>query len=661
MTRLSELRDLVRRAKQAYYFGGVPIMTDPAYDVIEAELAKLSPLGWDDPALAVGAPIPPDSMLKPVKHKRPMGSLGKCNTEQEARDWYKKYGAITKYGRGHKIHASLKGDGSSAAAYYTNGVMDLAASRGGGTVGEDITASAMRYKGLPAYIEVDGKPFNGSIRFETILTKADWKIVGGKNPRNQGSGMMGREDGFQAEYLTAFAIDLVDEDRKFKTETEKFSQLKEMGATVILNQTFDSIDEVVKWFGEMMEARGGINNTGSIPYWIDGIVLRIDDIEAQEAFGESSGKPRAQIAWKPEVEGFETVLRSYEITMGHTGQLVPNARFDPVEIGGSTVSQALMNNFDEIKKLDIAIGDTIVVIKAGEIIPKIIRVAERPKNRVPIEDPTVCPVCGGKAGRETLTDGRKGARTICLNEECPSKTVDCRLKNWIKKTDVLGIGDAVRDAIVEQLGVTTIDGLYGMKAADLATIEFEAGSVLGEKNAQKIVDELKTKSHMGLELLFGSLGIKHLGRRRVQLIREACPGEFDTLGDWTNPTKLQKFAAKAHIPSIAKEIISGIQENKTLIKTLLDKGYITLVKEEKRKMDKGNLTGKVVCFTGVRPKADETEKFTSMGGVVKSGVSKNLTHLVAKDPKSTSGKARDALDLGVDVISYEEFQAWLQN
>jgi DNA ligase (NAD+) len=247
----------------------------------------------------------------------------------------------------------------------------------------------VKFKGLPSHIE-DG--FEGSVRFEAILTKEDWAITGGKNPRNQGSGIIGRKDGTESEYITAYAFDIVGqnlvtgESMEFATETEKSLFLQSIGVNPMPWDTVDSADEAVAYYNRMMEARGEGNN-GQLPFWIDGIVIKIDDLAVQEELGLSpSGKyHKGQVAWKPDEEGATTVLRSIVLTGGHTGNIIPNARFDPVEVGGTTVQRAILNNWEEIERLGVAVGDTIFVVKANEIIPKTRRVVERVYE---------CPECG---------------------------------------------------------------------------------------------------------------------------------------------------------------------------------------------------------------------------------------------------------------------------
>jgi DNA ligase (NAD+) len=373
MDRIAQLQNLILRAKQAYYHGNKPLMEDIEYDALEDELRGLDP---ENSVLHMtGCPLPSDGILEKATHRIHMGSQDKVNTEEEFRKWY------AKNAQGQKLHVSLKGDGASAAAYYDSDEFVMGISRGDGIIGEDITANIAKFKGLPLRVS----NFGGSIRFEAILTKADWAITGGKNPRNQGSGIIGRKDGTESEHITVYAFDVASH-TTFATETEKSLFLQSIGVNPMPWKTVDSADEAVEYYNFMMEARGE-GNSGGLPFWIDGIVIKIDDLAVQEELGLSpSGKyHKGQVAWKPDEEGATTILRSIVLTGGHTGNIIPNARFDPVEVGGTTVRRAILNNWEEIERLGIAVGDTIFVVKANEIIPKLRRVVDRVYE---------CPECG---------------------------------------------------------------------------------------------------------------------------------------------------------------------------------------------------------------------------------------------------------------------------
>ena len=388
MTRTSDLRNLILKAKHAYYYSNEPIMSDAEYDALEDKLRQLAP---DDPILAlVGAPVPGDTMLTKARHSIPMGSQNKVNSEAEFMTWAARW-------PGSAIHASLKGDGASAAAYYEDGRLVQAISRGDGVIGEDITANALRFKGLPAWAGDGSGGFSGAVRFEVILTVEDWGYIDptrSKNPRNAGTGIMGRKNGHQSDYLTIFVFDLDEtlagQSVAFASESTKLARLAELGFNVISHQHCDTPDEAIAYFRRIAAERD------TLPIWIDGVVMKFDDLSAQAELGVTSGRPKGQVAWKFDSVGMETVLEGVVVSGGHTGALNPTAQLRPVEIGGTTVSNASLANYDEIARLDVAIGDSVWVVKANDIIPKIIRVTQRPEGRIPIVPPDICPFCSGE-------------------------------------------------------------------------------------------------------------------------------------------------------------------------------------------------------------------------------------------------------------------------
>jgi DNA ligase (NAD+) len=642
--KIDELRNKLLKAKQAYYFGGTPIMSDAEYDALEAELKRINP---KDPIFStVGAPVPPDNILSKAKHSMPMGSQNKVNSAEEFIEWYKKYA------KNGKIHVTLKADGGSAAAYYKNGNLIHVITRGDGFIGEDVTSNGFKFKGLPVFI--DG--FNGSVRMEVVLPVKDWKILDKtqeSNPRNIGNGIMGRKDGSDSDILTILAFDITDDDINFNTETEKYIHLKKLGFNVVPGQTCHDEKEVVKLFENIAKKRQ------SLDFWIDGVVLKIDDLNVQDALGVTGGCPKGQVAWKFENEGAVTTLNDIEITIGHTGALIPNGRLKPVRIGGTTISNVSLVNWEEIKRLDIAINDTVFVVKANDIIPKIIKVIDRPKNRKEIPEPTKCPFCGGKVERKENTVGGKGAVTMCTNEDCEKQSIG-KIKKWVKNLDIQGIGDSVLEAIVEAFKFEDPSDIYRL-GKDISIEELAAISVnsekdirLGKKRATSIVEEIEKKKSLTLADFLGSLGINGLGRRRVELMITAADGELDKLEDWMDKKlSSDEFAAKVGVPNLGASIQNDINKKKDIINQLLKNG-VTIMKT--KKVDSSNVI--TFCITGKlesgRTKEEYGEMLKEVGYKLEDSVSKNLNYLVTADPNGNSGKTQKAKKYGVKIITEDE-------
>ena len=557
MKKIDEIRNLMLRARQCYYYGSNPVMSDAEYDMLEKKLRAISP---NDPILSmVGVPVPPDNILVKVKHSMSMGSQNKVNSEAEFRAWANKYCT-------DRIHCSLKGDGGSAAAYYRGGQLVQVISRGSGDEGEDITANAIKFQGLPAII--DG--FSGSIRFEVMLTTDDYKVVHPEqktHPRNIGNGIMGRKDGTQSEYLSIFAFDIINDEHVYKSEEEKSKELISFGVQVMPWCICDSANAVCCWYKKVMDMRS------TLSFRIDGVVLKCDSTDAQDRHGISSGRPKAQVAWKPESEFHVTTINDVVLTVGHTGSINPTAVLEPIDIDGATITNVYLNNWEEINRLDIAIGDKVQVYKANEIVPKVQCVVEKAKNRKLIEEPTECPVCGGVVGRNKNIDG-EGAVTMCLNPDCDAKAVG-KIKRWIKSLDIKNIGDTVLESMVTELNLRDASDLYSLSVVMLSKIKCGNGN-LGTKRAELVKTEIDKTRKLTIDQFVGSLGVKHLGKRRVEIIRGMADGlieNLDSIDKWLDG-RLITYKSQLGINNIAHIIYADLIKNKDLINRLLQ--YITI-------------------------------------------------------------------------------------
>ena len=656
---ISVLRNQILKAKHAYYYSGDPIMSDAEYDALEDQLRQLSP---DDPVLAiVGAPVPADTMLTKARHTIPMGSQSKVNSEAEFLTWAEKAdeGAI---------HASLKGDGASAAAYYQLGRLTQVISRGDGVVGEDITANAIRFKGLPAWVGTDGHGFTGAVRFEVILTIEDWVAIDplkSKNPRNAGNGIMGRKNGHQSDRLTIFAFDIEEtidgQAFRFSTEAAKAERIAKLGFNAMPQRLCMSAHDAVQYFEQISRQRD------HLPFWIDGVVFKMNDLTLQDRLGVTSGRPKGQVAWKFDASGAETELIGVVISGGHTGSIVPTGQLRPVDIGGTTVSSVSLVNFDEISRLDVAIGDSVWVIKANDIIPKVVRVTDRPDSRQLIRPPETCPFCGGEVGRRINTSGGEGVLLECRNPHC-SKKSSGKINRWISSLDILGIGDVVLESMIDQMKIDDAADLYTLKdrfgeLANLVT-HAERDLRLGEKRAQSILAAIEAKRVLSLAEFLGSLGLEFLGKRRVEMMIESAHGQLDELADWrSGKLRDPNLADLAGAPNMANPIQDGIDAMGALIDKLLANGVEAQRHERVGQAAEGIAAVKLrtVCISGKLPsgkkKSDYQAPLRAAGYELIDDVKIGLNYLVLADAGSTSGKATKAKKLGVTVISEEELAA----
>ncbi len=652
-SRITEIERLLTAADAAYHNGSDALMEDAAYDALRKELFILAPN--HSLLTRVGAPAARDSILEKRHHTIPMGSLAKAMDREEWDAWVAKMAAA-----GHtRFTASLKMDGGSVSLEYRDGALVQAVTRGDGQIGEDITANALRFRDVPKTgVTLGAQPFTGFVRAEIMLTHDDWLRADPdqtSNPRNLGNGISRRKDGEQAELLTAYAFAGYDAHGCGVAATEKgvIDALRVMGFQTAGAETGDA---AAMW--RSFERTGTAR--AKLPYWIDGVVVKVDDIAAQRALGESSGCPRGQVAIKFPAAGAETELLDVELTVGHTGAIIPTGKLKPVQIGGTTVSSVLLCNWAIIEALGVAIGDTVEVVKAGDIVPRVIRVVKGGKNRRQIARPTACPSCGGTVSHVITTDGEQSVALYCRNDtDCPAQATG-KIARFIASVGILGIGDEVLAAIVEQLGVRTAADLYTLGTGsneDLANVQLSNGR-LGESRADRIVAEIDKVSKLTLAQFLGSIGIEGLGKRRVQLIQAAVPGQLDTLDDWTSG-KLEKLAEQAGVPNTGARISDDVDTALPLIEQFLANG-VTIIAAAAPKP--ANAAAKSFCITGTlsRPREELIAAIEAAGHTFKSSVSKGLHYLVIADPASTSSKAVKARKLGTQCISEDQLTAILE-
>ncbi len=651
MTSIAQLRALILKAKHAYYTNAEPLLSDAEYDALEDELRQRAP---QDPVLAlIGSPVPANTLLTKARHRLPMGSQNKVNAEAEFRQWAQKAGP-----RG--IHASLKGDGASAAAYYEQGRLMQVITRGDGTIGEDITANALRFQGLPAWAGDGQEGFTGAVRFEVILTLEAWARLDptrSKNPRNAGSGIMGRKNGQDCEALSIYAFDL-EENRDgspvdFATESAKMARLESLGIQVIAHQHCPTVEQAVAYFREVARTRH------SLPFWIDGVVMKLEDLAVQQALGETAGRPKGQVAWKFDSVGVETELQGVLLSGGHTGALIPTAQLRPVEIGGTTVRHATLVNFDEIARLDLAIGDRVWLVKANDIIPKIIRVTQRPVWRQAIVPPARCPFCGAEVARRTTTEGTQGAILTCTNRECPKKSTG-KIKRWIASLDIQGIGDVLLEALVERFALEDAADLYTLKekSAQMAQLVThpERGLTLGAKRTASILAAIEAKRSLTLSQFLGSLGLEHLGKRRVELMIQQANGQLDTLEDWrSGKLRDPALAEQVGAPNRGIAMQDSIDAQAPVIDKMLAFGVEILPPQEDVHASDDTAARKTVCISGKLPsghkKSDYAPLLQAAGYTLEEDVRLGLDYLVLADAHSTSRKAQKARQWGVQILS----------
>ena len=437
--------------------------------------------------------------------------------------------------------------------------------------------------------------------------------------------------------------------------------MTELGFSVIPHRACDSAQAVIDYFRQVVATRD------DLPFWIDGVVLKIDDLSQQQAMGGASGRPKGQVAWKFDSSGAETVLADVVVSGGHTGGLYPTAVLQPVEIGGTCISSASLANYDEINRLDVAIGDSIWVVKANDIIPRIIRVTDRPPGRRAITPPLTCPFCSGEVGRKRTSGGDDGVIIECRNGECPKKSSG-KIRRWIASLDILGIGDGVLEALLERFELEDAAGLYGLGSREEELSELiinsERSIRLGRRRACSILQGIDATRSLSIDRFLGSLGLDYLGKRRVELMRRAAGGALDTLDDWrSGKLRDPEFAALAGVPDVGAAMQDGIDAMASVMDRLLAAGVQVIAPQhdvpESIAADMRNeLEGEAlptVCISGKLPngrkKSDYANPLMDAGYRLVDEVVAGLALLVLAEPDSTSSKAQRARKLGVRILS----------
>lgn len=615
----------LEEADKAYYNSDKPVLTDAEYDRLKSDLRNLAP---NHPQLSsVGAPIP--EHLTKVKHEIQMLSLDNANDAEEYKKWHAKHNK--------PVIVMDKLDGSSIEIIYRGGEIHSAITRGDGIQGEMVVQNVKKFKNVPCKLTND---FSGSIRGEAMLLIADFKkhFTDTANPRNAANGTVRRKSGTNAEHLSFFAFDAKN-GMTFKTHANKLEFVKTLGFDIVEYTVCLNADDAIKYHEKRADVRDKLDKE------IDGLVCRINNEIEFEKMGIGHKRPKGARAFKFKAMGGVSVLEDVVWTVGHTGQVCPTARVTPINIGGTTVSNAFLNNPDEIERLGIQLGDEINVIKAGDVIPKITGLARKGNSRRPIPIPSKCPSCGHK----TEIDG---AHLWCRNENCDAQAFR-KIRLIIEKLDIKFFGSSLREKLWESGEIKKPVDIYKLTESQIA--EHTGGTTM----AKKVKAEIDNKRTLPLHLFIGTLGIPFLGRRKAELMIQAgC-------------NTLQKFRTKYWEsntvegvgPEIETALTKGFADLSDEIDDLLK--FVTvedpkeIKKEGEKKMDHP-YSEKTFCFTGFRMK-EEVGRFYEVGAIEKSGVSKGLHYLVTKDTSSSSNKVNKARNLGVQVISVDEFKTTLNS
>ena len=652
-TRIDELVKILNKASYEYYTLDNPSITDQEYDSLMDELIKLetnnpSLVRVDSPTVRIGGEV--ISEFKKVTHEVPMMSLGDIFNEEELIDFDEK---VKKVVSNPEYVCELKIDGLSVSLLYENGKLVRAATRGDGTVGEDITHNVRTIKNVPLSlpedidIEVRGEIYMPLSSFEKL--NEERKEKGEKefaNPRNAAAGSVRQLDSKIASErnLSTFMYHIpTPRNYNLKTQYESLEFMKKLTLTVNPNiKKVNDIKEVIDYINYWDKKRK------ELPYDIDGIVIKVNNYNDQERLGVTAKVPKWAIAYKFPAEEVLTKLKDIEFCVGRTGKITPRADLDPVRLSGSIVRSATLNNQDYIKEKDIRIGDIVSIRKAGEIIPEVVEVKfeRRTGEEIPFKMIENCPICGSK-----LVKKEGEVAYFCLNTDCDARNIESLIHYASRDAmNIEGFGERIVEDFYNMGYLKTISDYYTLKDSKDELMELEG---FGEKSISNLLENIENSKNNSLEKLIFGLGIKHVGKKTAKILSEY----YNSLDKLMN-TSIEELSTIPDIGDIiAKSILDyfNTEKNIKLINDLKDNN-VNMNYIGKEKNINELFLDKTFVLTGTLEKMTRNEAkdlIETLGGKNTSSVSKKTDVVIVGS--SPGSKYDDAVKLGITIWNEDEF------
>lgn len=633
--RIAELEKLIVKYQKSYYNGEGEI-SDAEFDSLWDELKLLDP---QNPILhKVGAD---SGNFEKAPHVMPMGSQEKAANPEQFLSWAQKH----KY---DEYLVEYKLDGASLELQYNGGILVRAVTRGDGSTGDVITANALKMDGVKKELyDADGKlsGFTGGVRGEVIMKRSVHKkyFSDKANCRNAANGLMKRKDGSGSEHLTLIAYDVwaSQGEQPYKDEEEKLAWLKKYGFNTVVLKICSNADQVIEYRAKVMEERKNLD------YDIDGLVIKERTVNHEDAL---RARPDRQIAFKFSLEEAVSVVRKVE--WNESGATyTPVAVFDAVDLNGTSVQRASLANPNTIAALGLQIGSHVIVVKRGEIIPKIESVVpqeDKSEKTFPVELPVKCETCGS-----TLVN--EGTRLYCPNKSC-SKRILHQLLKWVSVADIRDLGDTLVRSLFADKVLNSISDIYKLDEAVLKPYFLGQESLGNEKEslgAKKVALSIQSHRKLSLAKFIAGFDIEGIGETVVEKLLDAG---YDTLEKLFAASQEEIAGVYGFAKVMAQILVQGLLENKDEMESLVKSGTI----EVEQGIKQGSLTGKSFCFTGeltTMKRADAQALVKQKGGSVKTSVVKGLSYLVTNDTSSGSSKNVKAAQLGIPVINEQEFLA----
>ena len=658
LKKITGLKEKISDADYKYYVLAEPEIDDIEYDMMMKELEQLEKenpqyASPDSPTQRVSGE--PAKKFSAVTHVVPMLSLANSYNFNDLLDFDKRISSLIP-GQKYKYVCELKFDGLAVSLIYENGFLVRGATRGDGIKGDDVTNNLKTIKSIPLSVKSD-KYRNFEVRGEVFIKKNDFQKINDEqslrgeklfsNPRNTAAGALKLKDSRAAasKPLNIFIYSFRSNDVKLNSHFENLAILNKLRFPVNgLSRLADSIDEVKNFCNETEEIRD------TLPYEIDGIVIKLNSIQQQETIGFVAKSPRWAIAYKFKAKEKTTRLNNIILQVGRTGAITPVAELEPVFLAGSTISRATLHNFDEIRRKNIRVGDIVRIEKGGDVIPKITEVVleKRKKNSMAFPEPEKCPVCG-----EKIYTSEDEANIFCVNYFCPAQ-IQGRIEHFVQRDamDIEGLGTSIVELLLQKGFIKDFTDLYNLKEKrdDLILIER-----FGAKSADNILSAIESSKDKPFEKVLFAIGIKHIGDRTAKIIAN----HFGSIDKLSNASVDEIDDIYEIGPATAESLVNFFRDekSKTLIAKLRAHGLKFMTEKNNSGLDNEYIKGKVFVLTGTLDKysrAGASEIIEKYGGRVSSSVSKKTDYVLAG--AEAGSKLDKANKLGVKIIYETDFE-----
>jgi len=658
--RIQKLRSEIQRLRSLYHEKNDPSITDEVYGSLTRELKTLlkkypefSDLNAPE-ARVSGKPL---DKFEKVEHKVPMLSLNDVFSVEELYEWQERIKKLLPSNAKLEYFCEVKFDGLAASLIYENGQLIRGATRGDGQVGEDITQNLKTIHSIPLvlknknkkdalkYIEVRGEAVMSKTVFDKLNRQNEHE---GKqkfaNTRNVTAGSLRQLDPVLVKQrnLDFFAYDVAEATHEFKNHSDEHKELRSLGFEVSEHETIcKDLDEVIDFIKKFEKVRD------KYPFGTDGIVISVNDLRMQGVLGSVGKAPRYMVAYKYPAERATTAVKDIRVNVGRTGVLTPLAIFEPTFVSGSTVSKATLHNFDQIQRLDVRVGDTVVIEKAGDVIPKVVEVLPklRDGSEKKFKMPSKCSVCGGEVSKRSLSSDQGSVAHYCANPKCSAKN-QRYTEHFVKVLEIYELGPKILRRFKDEGLITDAADIFALEADDIAMLER-----FGEKSAENILAEIEAKKNIDLWRFIWALGILHVGEETARDLAN----HFHSL-DKIMKIKTENLLEIENIgPKVAQQVYRFF-EDKVNIK-FIEKLKANGVKiKNPKKIKNAKLSGRIFVLTGTLTTMSREEakaRVMALGGKVSGSVSTKTSYVVSGE--NPGSKLKDAQKINVKVLNEQEF------